>query len=143
MSFIQTYFLRMYCIERERCDDEAATYRDALFQARLLVFIPAVGLSSTAMLVVGKLSSRAWTAFIDYREAITVALVACLFFVSFRLVGHAVAKIDNIPMMAEQYATPRDRLLSHVQFYCTLVLSSALPFVVAMLLPGPLTGHGG
>ena len=133
MSFIQTYFLRMYCIERERCDDEAATYCDALFQARLLALIPVVGLSSTAVLVVGKLSARAWTVFADYRQAITVALVAGVIAVSFRLVGRAVAKIDNIPVMAEQYATPRDRLLSHVQFYCTLVLSLALPFVVGML----------
>ena len=137
MSFIQTYFLRMYCIEREkRGKDEVATYRDALFQARLFVFIPVVSVGSAAMLVLGKLSPRAWTWFVEYRDAITVAAVAGLFLVSFFLVRQAVRRIDNVPLVAEKYATPRDRRLSNIQFYCTLALSLALPFVVALMLPG-------
>jgi hypothetical protein len=134
MSPIQTYFLRVYAIERQKRDkDETAAYREALFQTRFLVFLPAVGLGSAAIVVVGRLSSSGAAVLSEYRTAITVAAVGCLLFASFLLVRHAIRKLDDIPAIAERYRSPRDRRIPHIQFWCTLLLSLSFPFVVALI----------
>ena len=144
MSFIQTYFLRVYSIERRKGgQDDAAVFREALFQTRFLAFLPPFGLASAAIVAVGRLSSPGMALLLEYRTALTIALVAAMFVVAFVVVGRAVRKIGNIPTMADQHSSSRDRVLCHLQFWCTGLLSLAIPFVVALLLPEVPLGHGG
>jgi len=132
MSFIQTYFLRVYAIERSKQgQDDRAAHHEALFQTRFLLFLPAVGLGSAAIVVVGRWSSSSLAILNEYRAFITLAAIAGLALTSFVLVGRAIRKIDNVPKMAETYSGPRDRVIPHVQFWCTLLLSLSLPFLVA------------
>lgn len=130
MSFVRTYFLRLYAIERRKgTKDERASYKEAVFQTRLLVFVPTVSAMSVVLVSLGQLWPWASPILADeYRPFTTAAAVIWGLLVSFVLVKRAIGTIDNIPAMADQHSSDRDRLMSHVSFWCTAVVSLSFAF---------------
>lgn len=136
LSFIRSYFLRIYAIERRKgAKDERASYKEALFQARLLVFVPAVCITSAVLIFAGRLLPWAQPMLAnEHRPFTTAVAVICGFIASFALVRRAIGPLDNIPALAEAYSSDRDRLMSHVNFWATalICLSSAFFFGLAL-----------
>lgn len=130
LSFIRIYFLRMYAIERRKgTKDERASYKEALFQARLLVFVPAVCLAGAVLTSAGRLLSWAQPMLADEYRAFTTALgVICGFIASFALVGRAIRPLEDISALGEAYSSDRDRLISHVSFWVTALSSLSFAF---------------
>jgi hypothetical protein len=144
MSLLQTYFLRVYSVERRKPDvDDAAAHREALFQTRLITFLPTVSLAGMALVVAGKLSPWAEALLDGYRKPISVAVVVCAIVASWLFAGHAVRKIENIPTLAARYSSPRDRLIRHIQVLCTGLLSFGFPFIVWLIWPAIFSGRAG
>jgi hypothetical protein len=140
-SFIKTYFLRVYASERKKgSGDEIAAYREALFQARFLAFLPVIGLGGAALVVVARSSPWGKAALHEYRPMVMGMMLFLAFLAAFSLVKHAVGRVENIPAVAEQHGSARDQMMIHVQFWCTLVGSLCLPFIAGVLLCSPV-GH--
>jgi hypothetical protein len=136
MSFLRSYFLRIYAIERHNGErDERACLREALFQTRFLVMIATAGLGSAGVVIAGRLSRTAWAVLTEYRSLIMASFLIFAFFLAFTVVRRALVQIDDIPARAQQHSSARERMLSHVQFWCMLILSILLPVVAGLLLP--------
>ena len=98
MSFLRSYFLRIYAIERHKGEpDERACLREALFQTRFLVMIATAGLGSAGVVIAGRLSRTAWAALTEYRPLIMAAFVIFTFVLAFTVVRRALVQIEDIP----------------------------------------------
>lgn len=143
MSLLQKYFLRIYAREAHKGDkDPVECHREALFQTRLLAFLPPAGVAGSLIVAISALFPAAKPLLKEHRPLVAVILLICMFIVAFAVAGRATRKIDDIPGMAAKHATDRDRLMSHVNFWSTLLLSLSLPFVVALVLGPPSAGQG-
>ena len=144
MSLLQRYFLRIYALERHKGNKSSVEcYREALYRARFLAFLPATGVASGAIAAASILSPAAKVLLKEYRPLVIVILLAGAFVIAFAAAGRAIKRIDDIPAMAASHDTERDRLMSHVSFWSTLLLSIAVPIVVALLLRDPSSAGSG
>ncbi len=135
MSFLRSYFLRIYAGERHKGEQDAACLREALFRTRFLVMIAVTGLGSLSVVIAGRLSPPAWAALTEHRPVIIAGFVILTFILAFAIVKRALVPIRDVPAQAQQHSSPRERMLSHVQFWCMLISSILLPVIAGLLLP--------
>ena len=127
---LRRYFLRVYAGESLKASRYSSwsPYGEALFQTFLLAVIPFIGLGGAAVVLLFPLLERE---LIAHRGVITAGYVVTSFIAVFLFVRRVAGDPKSLPASISAYCTKRDRVMIHIQFWCVLVGSLALPWLAA------------
>lgn len=126
---IRRYFLRVYAAE---CRDTGRSavlgpFGEAIFQTALLVWLIVFGLSGAlAVLIFLPLFEQV---LVTHREGVSIAFAVVSWATAYLVARFIADDPANLPALAEKYATQSDPRMIHIQFWCVLVGSLALPFL--------------
>ena len=133
------YFLRIYAAElRERPRKTRlaifSPYGEALFQAFFLVVIAAFGIGGAITVLLLLIPNAITTRMLEHRVEFSVAFAVASIIVSYLLVRGSVKEYRDAPKIALPFDSPRDRVISNVQFWCVLLAAVAMPFATAEII---------
>ena len=139
MTFLQSYFLRCYSAEagKPRKRLNFSPRGEATFQTFLLTSISLVGLLSIPGLALLK-AETTHQFMLSYRSPITVCagIFTCL--LAYAISRRVSASVLDPDILAPEFATRRQQIVGHVQFWSVLLVSLSTPFAMAVLYGYPV-----
>jgi hypothetical protein len=127
---LRLYFLRVYAAESLKTNrsNSWGPFGEAMFQTVLLASMPIAGLGGAVIVLLPRSLDHVLTA---YRSVITGGGAVASLVAVYLLVRHIAGDPKSLPASTSAYGTERDRVMIHIQFWCVLVGSLALPWLAA------------
>lgn len=106
---------------------------EAVFQTWLIVAIALGGFCTASLTLIAGISRASYAWLKDHRTSVIIAVVAIIVSLAFWIVRALVWNYKKSLHVADGYATARDRMSYHFQFWCVLLASVISPWIAAGL----------
>lgn len=126
---LRRYLLRVYAAQarKQNASDALGPFGEAVFQTVVLVWLIVFGLSGAlALLIFFPLFEQVLLA---HRGGFSIGFAVVSWATAYLVARSIAGNAATLPALAEKYATQRDRRMIHIQFWCVLITSLALPFL--------------